>query len=160
VIVVESASLAETAALGRAFADQLVPGDVVGLIGPLGAGKTRLAREIAEALGADPLAISSPTFVLIHEYPARVPIYHFDAYRLASPDEFAALGALDDFEAGGICLIEWADRVLDLLPPSAWLVEIEATDLDSRRFRIRADDEAISRLVLKFDARAGSTTEV
>ena len=72
----------ETERLGRVIADLVEPGVVIGLVGPLGAGKTRLARAIAEALGVDPAAISSPTFVLIHEYEGRLPIYHFDAYRL------------------------------------------------------------------------------
>src|SRR3954469_15745038 len=85
-IVVESE--AETDRLGRALAGLGARGAVIGLVGPLGAGKTRLTRAIAEALGVDPGAIASPTFVLIHEYEGRIPVYHFDAYRLADADEF------------------------------------------------------------------------
>lgn len=118
-------SEAETEALGRALADWVAPGTVIALVGPLGAGKTRLSRAIAEALGVDPKAIASPTFVLIHEYRGRLPVYHFDTYRLGGPDEFEALGSVEYFDAGGVCLIEWADRVLDLLPPDRWLVRIE-----------------------------------
>ena len=89
----------------------MAPGTVIGLIGPLGAGKTRLTRAIAEALGVDPGAIASPTFVLIHEYEGRIPVYHFDAYRLGGPDDFEALGASDYWDGGGVCLVEWADLV-------------------------------------------------
>src|SRR5947209_171714 len=92
-LTIRIASEAETERLGRALAGVVSPGVVIGLVGTLGAGKTRLVRAIAESLGVEPGAIASPTFVLIHEYPGRLPIYHFDAYRLADPDEFDALGA-------------------------------------------------------------------
>src|SRR5258707_15744190 len=107
-VTIEVASEAETEELGRALAAVVEPGMVIGLIGPLGAGKTRLSRALAEALGVDPEAIASPTFVLIHECEGRIPVYHFDTYRLRSPEEFEALGAADYWSAGGVCLVEWA----------------------------------------------------
>ncbi len=120
------ASEAETERLGQALAEVIHPGVVIGLVGTLGAGKTRLVRALAEALGVDPGAIASPTFVLIHEYEGRLPIYHFDAYRLDSPDDFEALGASDYWTEGeGLCLIEWADLVADRLPREAWWIRIE-----------------------------------
>ncbi len=128
-------SEAGTEALGRALAAWVAPGTVIGLIGPLGAGKTRLSRAVAEALGVEPAAISSPTYVLIHEYQGRLPVYHFDTYRLGGPDEFEALGAADYFDADGVCLIEWADRVLDLLPRDRWLIRIEPEGA-ARRFHL------------------------
>jgi hypothetical protein len=76
-LIVDLASEDETVRLGRAVAELVVPGVVIGLVGPLGAGKTYLARAIAESLGVDPGAIASPTFVLIHEYQGRLPVYHF-----------------------------------------------------------------------------------
>src|SRR4051812_40721303 len=94
-LTIEVDSEEETVRVGRALAESIAPGVVVGLVGPLGAGKTRLVRALAEALGVDPRAIASPTFVLIHEYEGKIPVYHFDAYRLGSPDEFDALGASD-----------------------------------------------------------------
>src|ERR1017187_4681476 len=92
-IVIDVQSLAETEALGRRLADQLLPGAVVALIGPLGAGKTHLVRAIALGLDiANSAVVNSPTFVLIQEYEARLPIYHFDAYRLQKESDFADLG--------------------------------------------------------------------
>src|ERR1700722_3758959 len=101
-MIVNFLDLAATAAFGRRLAAALFPGAVVALIGQLGAGKTHLTRSIAEALGADPRAVSSPTFVLIQEYAARLPIYHFDAYRLRGPDEFAELGTEEYFQGDGV----------------------------------------------------------
>jgi tRNA threonylcarbamoyladenosine biosynthesis protein TsaE len=126
----------ETERLGRALAEAVAPDVVVGLVGPLGAGKTRLSRAIAEALGVDPQAIASPTFVLIHEYDGRIPVYHFDVYRLTSPSAFEDLGAADYWKAGGVCLVEWADRVRALLPADAWWVVIEPLDATRRRVHI------------------------
>ncbi len=127
---------AETDRLGRAIAAGSPPGMVIGLVGPLGAGKTRLTRAVAEALGVDPSAVSSPTFVLIHEYLGRLPVYHFDAYRLGGPEPFEALGALEYWDAGGVCLVEWADLVADLLPPETLWIALEPSGLTSRRVLI------------------------
>ena len=127
----------ETERLGRAIAGIAEPGMVIGLIGTLGAGKTRLVRAIAENLGVDPTAISSPTFVLIHEYEGTMPIFHFDVYRLGSPGEFEDLGAADYWQAGGLCLVEWADRVRELMPPTAWFITIDLLDATARQARIR-----------------------
>jgi tRNA threonylcarbamoyladenosine biosynthesis protein TsaE len=134
-ISIISKSEAETAALGQRLAASIRPNDVVALAGPLGAGKT---RAIAEALGVDPGAISSPTFVLIHEYAGVMPVFHFDLYRLCSPREFESLGAAEYFEAGGVCLIEWADRVEGLLPPDAWRIQIvpDSASATGRVFQI------------------------
>jgi tRNA threonylcarbamoyladenosine biosynthesis protein TsaE len=149
------ASEADTEALGRALASLATPGLVVGLIGDLGAGKTRLVRAMAEALGVVPGAIASPTFVLINEYAGRLPIYHFDAYRLAGPDDFDALGAPEYFAAGGVCLVEWADLVLDRLPRDAWLVRLAVTGPTSRAATIEAPPADLARLAQAFDHRPG-----
>lgn len=126
----------DTARLGQAVAEVVEPTVVIGLVGPLGAGKTRLVRAIAEALGVDPGAISSPTFVLIHEYEGRWPIYHFDAYRLTDPQAFQDLGVADYWNGAGICLVEWADRVRDLLPENCWTITLEHVGPTSRTVRI------------------------
>ena len=130
------ASEAETDQLGAWIASRVTPGTVVGLVGPLGAGKTRLSRAIAEALGVDPAAVSSPTFVLIQEYVGRIPVYHFDAYRLGGPEPFEALGVSEYWDAGGVCLVEWADLVASVLPETTLWVELHPTGVESRKARI------------------------
>ncbi len=114
----------DTAQLGAALAHAARPGDVIALIGDLGAGKTTLVRAFAATLGIDPAAVSSPTFVFVHEYepddPAAPVVVHIDAYRIESMDAFrATVWGEDDGEAlreGAIVLVEWADRVIDALP--------------------------------------------
>src|SRR5207253_10722807 len=124
-LTVDLPDLAATPALGRRLGGLLFPGAVVALVGPLGAGKTHLVRAVAEGLGiADSRAVSSPTFVLIQEYDARLPVYHFDAYRLRGPAEFFDLGAHEYFDGRGVCLVEWADRVEACLPAEQLRVTI------------------------------------
>lgn len=136
-LTIDADSEADTERLGRALAQVVEPGTVIGLVGPLGAGKTRLVRAIAESLGVDPGAIASPTFMLIHEYEGRLPVFHFDVYRLASAAEFDALGPSDYWSEGeGVCLVEWADRVADRLPPASWWITIDLTGPVTRRLRL------------------------
>ena len=131
-IVVELDSEDATDRLGRALAMDAEPNTVIGLIGGLGVGKTRLTKGFAQAMGVDPVGVTSPTFVLIHEYQGRLPIYHFDAYRLDGPDDFEALGASEYFESGGVCVIEWADLVIDRLPEDVRIIRIVATGVNER----------------------------
>lgn len=138
-LVIDVASLAETDALGRRLAPHLFPGAVIALIGPLGAGKTRLVRAIAEGLGiANPNVVTSPTFVLIQEYDARLPIYHFDVYRLQSEREFAELGVHEYFAGDGVCLVEWADKALSVMPAERLEIRISVTGDNARRLEIIA----------------------
>src|SRR5205823_2017310 len=129
--------LAATEAFGRRLGAALFPGAVVALVGQLGAGKTHLTRAVAEGLGvANPAAVTSPTFVLIQEYPARLPVYHFDAYRLSGPREFAELGVDEYFGGDGVCLVEWADKVESTLPADHLRIEIEVVDENRRWFKL------------------------
>ena len=140
--------LSATEALGRRLGRLLFPGAVVALVGPLGAGKTHLTRAVAEGLGiADSRAVSSPTFVLIQEYRARLPVYHFDAYRLRGEGEFFDLGVHEYLEGDGVCLIEWADRVPGCLPPQHLRIELTVTGETSRRAAITARGEKYEALL-------------
>src|SRR5947209_13945980 len=129
-------STEETEALGRRLAGLLFPGAVVALIGPLGAGKTHFVRAVVEGLGGDGRRVSSPTFALIHEYAARLPVYHFDTYRLPDEAAFADLGVGEYFDGDGVCLVEWADRVEGVLPVEHLRVTIEVTGETTRRFTV------------------------
>ena len=140
----------DTDRLGVALAELAQPGLVIGLVGTLGAGKTRLTRAIAEALGIDPGAIASPTFVLIHEYEGTLPVYHFDTYRLADADAFDALGAADYWLDGrGVCLIEWADLVADRLPATAWWIKIDLDGPTSRVVRVECPEDVAESLAIR-----------
>ncbi|HEV2946751.1 MAG TPA: tRNA (adenosine(37)-N6)-threonylcarbamoyltransferase complex ATPase subunit type 1 TsaE [Gemmataceae bacterium] len=131
--------LAGTEAFGRRLAAHLFGGAVIALIGPLGAGKTHLVRAVAEGLGVvDSRVVSSPTFVLIQEYTGRLPIYHFDAYRLKHPGEFVELGVHEYFEGKGVCLVEWADRVEDVLPQDHLRVTLQIIGETGRRIKLEA----------------------
>jgi tRNA threonylcarbamoyladenosine biosynthesis protein TsaE len=139
---IELANPAATSEFGRRLGEQLFPGAIVALVGPLGAGKTHLVRAIAEGLGLrDGRAVTSPTFGLIHEYSGRLPIYHFDVYRLRRVSEFLDLGVNEYFDSGGVCLIEWADKVASCLPPEHLLLEFEVTGESTRRLTLTAKGE-------------------
>ncbi|HEV3237439.1 MAG TPA: tRNA (adenosine(37)-N6)-threonylcarbamoyltransferase complex ATPase subunit type 1 TsaE [Gemmataceae bacterium] len=126
-----------TQELGRRLGAFLFPGAVVALIGPLGAGKTHFVRAVAEGLGvSDSGVVTSPTFVLIQEYQARLSIFHFDAYRLRGDAEFLELGADEYFAGQGVCLIEWADRVAKSLPAERLQITFTVTGELTRRVEI------------------------
>ena len=108
----------DTAALGRWLAERLVPGDTVLLEGPIGAGKSHLARALIRARLGRMEDVPSPTFTLVQTYQADVEIWHADLYRLSHPDEVAELG-LEDAFSHAICLIEWPDRLGNLMPTDA-----------------------------------------
>jgi len=139
--VIETRSARGTIGLGRKLARRLGAGDCVALVGELGAGKTVLVRGIAEGMGVgDPRLVSSPTFVLVHEYPATIPVYHLDLYRMTDPAaELADLG-IEEMLSGGVVVIEWADRAGSALRRPHWRVEIEMTGPRARRFRVRRVD--------------------
>ena len=141
VTLFEIASEAETVSFGEKLAETLAPGSVVSLVGTLGAGKTRLVQAIVAALDSDD-EVTSPTFVLVNEYlGGRLPVYHFDAYRLKDDDEFLELGA-EEYFAGlipgglGLTFIEWGNRVTSCLPPETITVRIEVLEDERRRVEI------------------------
>jgi tRNA threonylcarbamoyladenosine biosynthesis protein TsaE len=104
-------------------------------------------QAVAAALGVDRTLVASPTFVLIHEYLGSRPIFHFDAYRLKDEDEFSALAPDEYFEAGGLCFVEWADRVRDCLPGDYLEIVIEPTGEQSRTFTISSHGERLKPVI-------------
>ncbi|HYC07183.1 MAG TPA: tRNA (adenosine(37)-N6)-threonylcarbamoyltransferase complex ATPase subunit type 1 TsaE [Candidatus Binatia bacterium] len=132
--------------LGARLAALAEPGDLLCLYGELGAGKTQLAKGFGAGLGiAD--TINSPTFILMAEYAGRLPLFHVDLYRLADGVDAAADGLLDDRQADGVTLIEWADRLGDRLPPSRLDVRIEGTGEAPRAVTLVPSDDRHARLV-------------
>ncbi len=122
-------------ALGERLASRFVRGDLVALVGELGAGKTVLVRGLARGLGvADERVVSSPSYVLVQEYPGRLPVFHVDLYRLGAPAaELGQLG-LEEMLAAGVVLVEWADRAGPALPRPHWRITIRHAGKTWRRF--------------------------
>jgi tRNA threonylcarbamoyladenosine biosynthesis protein TsaE len=150
-------SARHTDRLGRAIGSALQGGESLALYGPLGAGKTALVRGIAAGLGASPEAVSSPTFVVLHEYRGRLPLAHVDLYRISSVNEVASIG-LDDYLSGStVVAIEWADRAPGFLPPDRLEMELRHQTVQSRRIRLMATGP-LSAALLARTRRKGSTT--
>lgn len=155
----ECDDLIATDRLGRALGEKLRVGDMVALVGPLGSGKTTLVKSIAAGAGVpDPRDVNSPTFVIVNEYDAYRPsgplrIYHIDTYRLRGGRDLETLG-FDEMTALGLVLIEWADRVAEILPADRLNVSITPTGQEGRRFELSATGSA-SRRILESLADAG-----
>ena len=118
-----SRSEAETEAAGQALAARLGPGDVVAFRGGLGMGKTAFTRGLSRGLGYAG-RVTSPTFTIVNEYPAPVPLFHFDMYRLPDSDALFDIGWEDYLGRGGVCAVEWSEQVADAIPPEAVTVAI------------------------------------
>jgi tRNA threonylcarbamoyladenosine biosynthesis protein TsaE len=146
----------DTARLGAALAEVLSPGTTVALIGTLGAGKTRLVQAVAAALGVPPGNVTSPTFVLVNEYTlGRLPIYHFDTYRLKDDDEFLELGPEEYFESDGLVFVEWADRVAHLLPTERVEIKLEVVGETTRQITINGTSARTNDLAARIAAACG-----
>lgn len=135
-MIYESYSPEDTRALGRQLAGKVRPGDIVTLTGDLGVGKTVFVKGFAEGLGiTEP--VTSPTFTLVCEYTTgTIPLYHFDVYRIEDEDEMYAVGLDEYLNGDGVCLIEWAERIDDLIPRPFTKIIIEkdlSRGLDYRR---------------------------
>ena len=123
----------DTREFGHQLASHLKPGSVVALFGDLGTGKTTLTKYVGEGLGVEEV-ITSPTFTIIQEYRnSRIPLYHFDLYRLQSEQELLELGYEDYFYGEGVTVIEWADKIQNLLPLEAISIFIQYGDSDQQR---------------------------
>ena len=121
----ESHSAAETFAYGKALGEKASPGEVYALTGDLGVGKTVFTQGFAAGLGITE-SVSSPTFTILHCYEkGRLPLYHFDVYRIGEVEELEEIGYEDCFYGEGVCLIEWADLIPEILPEDCIRVTIE-----------------------------------
>ena len=130
----------DTLALGKRIAEGLKPGDVLALVGPLGAGKTTLAQAIARGLGVTE-RMASPTFTIVQEYETgRLPLYHFDVYRVSDPDELFEIGFDEYLHAGGVCLIEWADLIEDILPDNTVWIKLDYAEGEDERVCVIESD--------------------
>ena len=132
-------SPAETEAVGEKLAQVLRPGAVIAYLGDLGAGKTAFTRGLARGLGcADP--VTSPTYTIVNEYlSGRMPLFHFDMYRLRSADDLWDIGWEDYLDRGGICAVEWSENVAEAME-DAITVRIEKTGEDSRRITVEGGE--------------------
>lgn len=140
---VVSRSAEETASLGEALGRRLGRGDVVGLIGELGTGKTCFVQGIVRGLGV-PATATSPTFVLVNEYRGRLTVYHVDAYRTERLEELLDLGLPELMGGQGVTLIEWADRIGPLLPPDAIVVRLAGVGDEPRTVTLEGMGAAVS----------------
>ena len=128
-----SNSPAETEEAGETLARRLTPGAVVAFTGDLGAGKTAVIRGLARGLGVEE-RVTSPTFTIVNEYlGGRVPLFHFDLYRLGSAEELYDIGWEDYLARGGVCAVEWSEHLGDALEPEAIRVDIRRGENDSQR---------------------------
>ena len=128
-----SNSAQETEALGERLAARLRPGDVIAYTGDLGAGKTAFVRGLARGLGI-PDRVTSPTFTIVNEYEGgRLPLFHFDMYRLASSEELFDIGWEDYLARGGVCAVEWSENIADALEGDLVRVDLRRGDGENER---------------------------
>jgi tRNA threonylcarbamoyladenosine biosynthesis protein TsaE len=127
----------ETNRAGMSFAEKLLPGSVVCMHGPLGAGKTTFIQGVAKALGIEE-AVTSPTFTIAALYEGKIPLYHIDAYRIDSTEEFEMLGLEEYIYGRGATFIEWAEKVQEVLPDSCFHITIDITSNGSREISVEA----------------------
>jgi len=143
---VRTTSAAETVALGERLGRVAEPGDLVCLWGDLGAGKTQVAKGVARGLDVVD-TVNSPTFILMNEYAGRLPLFHVDLYRLADAADALAGGVVDDRPIDGVTVVEWPDRMGDVLPAGRLDVRIAGSGEEEREIEVVATDPRFDRLV-------------
>lgn len=160
-VSLETDSEAATLALAEAVGRALEPGDVIGLTGDLGAGKTVFVRGLARGCHTDPtVPVCSPTFTLANIYPGPTPLYHLDLYRLGADDELEAIGYRDYTDGSGAVAVEWCDQVRDVLPADHLRVELAVVDAERRSLRAAATGPRSRRLLAALRAAVGRASAV
>jgi len=140
-------NLEETNEFGIRLGENLIVGDILCLNGDLGAGKTTLSKSIGLGLGVSEY-ITSPTFSLINQYSGRIPVYHFDVYRLENTDELFDLGFDEYFYGGGVCIIEWADKIDKMIPKERIVIDIEkGNNPNERILKLSGDGKRLEELM-------------
>jgi tRNA threonylcarbamoyladenosine biosynthesis protein TsaE len=125
----------ETIGLGEKIGKNLRPGDILTLDGMLAAGKTTLTKGIAQSLGVDE-TVTSPTFTIVSEYPGTIPLYHIDVYRLDSAEDFINVGGEELLYGRGVCVIEWAQKIREILPKETIPIQIDPLPDGARRITV------------------------
>lgn len=129
-----SRSVKDTYSIAKKYAGNVQPGDVICLKGTLGAGKTHFVKGFVEAFGISTDEVNSPTFTIINEYYGSMPVYHFDCYRLEHAEEALEIGAEEYFYGEGVCIVEWPERISEILPPGTKQITIDITGPEEREF--------------------------
>jgi tRNA threonylcarbamoyladenosine biosynthesis protein TsaE len=143
-----SVSAQKTWAIARSIGEKLKEGDVLALSGELGSGKTCFTGGLARGLGVDDkYQITSPTFTLINEYPARHKLFHFDVYRLNGYSEFEDLGYEEYFSNGGIVVIEWAEKIAQILSAETIFINFEYLDENKRKIVVKGPEKRLKELI-------------
>ncbi len=151
-----SESKKDTLDLGKKIAKNLKAGDIICLYGNLGAGKTVLTKGLSHSLGIKEDDVISPTFVLIRQYQGKLPIYHFDLYRLKDSQEISDLGYEEYFYGNGLSVIEWPDRLDYLLPKEFLKIELKVLSENKREIKLSAFGKRYADLLEKLNANISS----
>jgi tRNA threonylcarbamoyladenosine biosynthesis protein TsaE len=141
---------------GKLLGMLLKEGDVVALVGELGAGKTTLTQGIADGLGVGKECyITSPTFTIINEYKGRVPVYHLDFYRIDSPSEIENLGLEEYLQGKGVAIVEWAEKIETFLPREYLMIMLDYVDYSVRKMGMRGIGTRYAEIVKSIEMKTG-----
>lgn len=136
----------QTEELGIRIGESLTGGEIIAMTGDLGSGKTTITKSIAKGLDIDEY-ITSPTFTIVNEYEGRLKLFHFDVYRIGDIEEMYDMGYEEYFYSGGVCIIEWANLIEEILPEDTIRIEISTQDENKRQFIITGKGEKFNHIV-------------
>jgi len=151
-ICIDISNQIELEAFAKRLGQLVHGGDVICMTGDLGAGKTTFTQAFAKGLDVEDY-VTSPTFTLIHEYDGRVPLYHFDVYRINHVSEMEDLGYEEYFYGNGVCVIEWASLIEEVLPKDRLWIEIKVTGIESRQICVDSTNDYYEKMIKELLAR-------